>query len=53
VRYSSPMILLAISVAGARPSGDGATDAQTTIVILRWGSCPVNVLYPGSSPVWP
>jgi hypothetical protein len=51
--YSSPMIVWAITVAGGRPSGDGASDAQTTTVTPRSGSCPANELYPGSSPVWP
>jgi RNA polymerase sigma factor (sigma-70 family) len=38
VPYSSPMTVLAIWAAGSRPSGDGASDVQTTTVILRSGS---------------
>jgi len=38
------MIVRAMVVAGARPSGEGAVAAHTTIVILRAGSQAANVL---------
>ena len=50
---SSAMMVLAISTAGARPSGDGASDAHTTIEVPDCGSWPTKVLNPGSSPVCP
>jgi hypothetical protein len=42
--YRWPMMALAISTAGARPSGAAASELQTMIVIFRRGSCPMNEL---------
>jgi hypothetical protein len=50
---SSPIRICAITLPGARPSGDSALVAHVTMVVRVVGSYPTNVLKPEISPVCP